>query len=155
MGTEERLWQRIAAALDITEDGCWLWRGRLNRIGYGFCYADGRMQMAHRVVYERLVGPIPPELELDHLCRVRACVNPDHVEPVTHSENIRRAVPFSDWGGFQRAKTHCSKGHAFTPENTYLINGRWRQCRMCTKLRGYSRYQSHYKERPDAREHAA
>jgi hypothetical protein len=78
----DRLWDHV----QIT-DTCWLWTGPLNHSGYG---ANGG-KAAHRVVYLRLVGPIAAGMELDHLCRVRHCVRPDHLEPVTHSENVRRA----------------------------------------------------------------
>lgn len=72
--------------------GCWLWIGRRDRYGYGKFRVDGVERTAHRVVYEHLVGPVPDDLELDHLCRIRLCVNPAHLEPVTHLENTRRAV---------------------------------------------------------------
>lgn len=71
---------------------CWLWLGTINRAGYGRAWDGARSgRQAHRVVYEQLIGPVPDDLDLDHLCRVRLCVRPSHVEPVTHAENIRRA----------------------------------------------------------------
>lgn len=84
---EDRLWAKV----DMT-DGCWLWTGTVNRQGYGrFCIGGrGNTRLAHRVTYELLVGPVPVGLELDHLCNVRGCVRPDHLEPVTHVENLRR-----------------------------------------------------------------
>ena len=74
------------------ETPCWVWQRSRERCGYGHVRKDGRLVPAHRVYYERQVGPIPEGLELDHLCRVRACVNPDHLEPVTMQENRRRAA---------------------------------------------------------------
>jgi hypothetical protein len=75
----------------VDEAGCWIWqRGKAE--GYGVVWRDGRVQRAHRVVYEQHRGPIPDGLHLDHLCRVKACVNPDHLEPVTNAENCRRGV---------------------------------------------------------------
>ena len=81
-----KFWERMSA----TPDGCWLWLGKLNSYGYGITSRGGRGLMAHRVAYEQRVGPIPPALVLDHLCRTRACCNPQHLEPVTIGENVRR-----------------------------------------------------------------
>lgn len=71
---------------------CWIWQGELNRNGYGTIRIKGRRKMVHRIVYEALVGPIPPGEILDHLCRNRPCCNPKHVEPVSHGENTRRGL---------------------------------------------------------------
>lgn len=83
---------------DTTGLGCWLYLGRLNRNGYGYVWHEGRDQVAHRVTYSILCGPIPDGKILDHRCRVRRCANPFHAEPVTHSVNTRRgdAVLFGD-----------------------------------------------------------
>ena len=105
---------------------CIEWAGSRNRDGYGVVGGE----MAHRRVYELEVGPIPPGLELDHLCRNRACVNPEHLEPVTHAENVARSFPAT--------KPACKNGHEFTPENTYAIpprrRGGKRQCRECNRI---------------------
>jgi hypothetical protein len=82
-----RFWAKVEKT-----DGCWFWRARIIATGYGSFSLDGRKVMAHRFAYELLVGPIPEDLELDHLCRVRHCVNPAHLEPVTHRENILRGM---------------------------------------------------------------
>lgn len=85
---EARLWSKV----DKTgPGGCWLWIGTINGAGYGTFRLNGETIGAHRAVYEHVVGPIPAGLHIDHLCRVRNCVNPEHLEPVTPSENIRRA----------------------------------------------------------------
>lgn len=82
---------------------CWIWTA-CKRRGYGAYTVDGKLRVAHRLVYEEMRGPIPEGLTLDHLCRNRPCVNPDHLEPVTREENVRR------WG---RTITHCKRGHEF------------------------------------------
>lgn len=75
----------------FADDGCWIWTGALNGSRYGSIEVDGRLRRPHRLLYEFVVGVIPEGLELDHLCRVRHCVNPDHLEAVTRSENLRRS----------------------------------------------------------------
>lgn len=83
---------RLLDRVDVDEDGCWLWQGCLNRQGYGQITLEfGKNALTHRVAWEHFEGAVPSELELDHLCRVRACCNPGHLEPVTHAENVRRA----------------------------------------------------------------
>lgn len=124
--------ERIAKKISVdTDSGCWLWAGALSQ-GYGSVSLDGRSQRAHRVVYKLLAGEIPDGLQLDHLCRVRRCVNPSHLEPVTNRENAIRGV---GWAGQHARKTHCVNGHEFSPENTYVWarDPRRRYCRACTR----------------------
>lgn len=128
----ERFWPKV----DLSGPGCWLWTAGTNRDGYGSfrvgSQSDGtrRHVLAHRWAYEHLVGPIPEGLTIDHLCRVRHCVNPDHLEPVSHAENTRRG----ESGRNQRIKTHCPQGHPYDEENTYMWNDH-RYCRACQRAR--------------------
>lgn len=124
----ERFWPKVDVR---TADECWPWLAWLDRHGYGMISRGGRgngMAFAHRVAYEICVGPIPDGLEIDHLCRNPSCVNPAHLEPVTHIENIRRG----NAGQFWREKTHCPHGHEYTPENTQRYHGR-RFCLQCKR----------------------
>ena len=108
--------------------GCWEWHAYLDRDGYGTFWLDGTNRRAHRVAYEIYIGPIPDGLELDHLCRNRACVRPDHLEPVTSQvNNLRGEGPAA---AFARA-THCVKGHLLDGENLYERPGGGRRCIEC------------------------
>ncbi|MGE3795896.1 MAG: HNH endonuclease signature motif containing protein [Dehalococcoidia bacterium] len=117
---------KVAAA----DDGCWLWTGARSKGGYGRfsvgSRADGtyRLGLAHRVAYELFVGAIPDGLHIDHLCRVTACVNPQHLEAVTSTENRRRAA---------RAVLSCPKGHKYTAANTRVAKDGTRNCRQCSR----------------------
>lgn len=116
--------------IGASHDECWTWDGRLNRDGYGVLSAPLlRTKMAHRVSYILHVGQIPDGLTLDHLCRNPACVNPEHLEPVTMGENLRRGTSPS---AMNARKTHCIRGHPFDEANTvYSKDGRHRTCRIC------------------------
>lgn len=136
------------------QEECWLYAGSLNGSGYGrISLAKGGV-MVHRAMYEALVGPIPEGLQLDHLCRVRHCVNPSHLEPVTHRENMLRGTAPS---AINARRTHCQKGHPFVEGNikyskAYTPIGpprKWRNCRICWRA-AQNRYYAKKKLRMSA-----
>lgn len=126
--------ERIAVATVLDpETGCLVWTWRRCKLGYGRVSVCAVNKQAHRVAYELVRGPIPPGLELDHLCKNRACCNPDHLEPVSHAENLRRG---DGWSGRNAKKHSCVHGHAFTPENTRIRKSDGaRICRTCMDQR--------------------
>lgn len=131
---------RFAERVALTDSGCMLWLGGLNGVGYGQFYGTGGERIyAHRWSYEHHVGPIPEGLVLDHLCRVRNCVNPDHLEPVTHAENILRGEGPS---ARHAQKSHCPAGHLYAGRNLYVHPTKgYRTCRECGRIRAAARYQ--------------
>lgn len=112
----------LASIMADAETGCWLWTGTIGAGGYGR-WPHRNNLTAHRVSYELHRGPIPAGLQIDHLCRVRHCVNPDHLEAVTQAQNARR--------GAYATKTHCKNGHPYDAENTYIKKDGSRGCRAC------------------------
>jgi len=120
--TSALFWEKV----NKTET-CWLWTALIPSNGYGIYTMTDRERkrtvMAHRFAYELLVGPVPAGMELDHLCKVRNCVNPAHLEPVTHQENIRRAL----------GKAVCKRGHEQTPENRYVYSNGRQRCLPCLR----------------------
>lgn len=124
------------------EADCWEWLGAKTHNGYGRFGLDGRVRLAHRVAYEWFVGSIPEGLELDHLCRERVCVNPTHLEAVTHHENTMRGQTIT---AKCAAVTHCPQGHPYAGSNLYVRPNGARECRQCHResaRRYYVRKQS-------------
>lgn len=121
------------------ENGCIVWTAYRGENGYGRFYYEGKGALAHRWSYEHFVGPIPDGLVIDHLCRNHACVNPDHLEPVTTSENVLRGVAPVRTADYFRTITHCVNGHPYTAENTYIGN-HGRECLICKKDRAHADY---------------
>lgn len=133
-----RFWRKVQKT-----EGCWEWTGYRCERGYGsFSPSRGVTAYAHRIAFTQLRGPIPDRMDLDHLCRNTSCCNPDHLDAVPRRENILRGV-----GPAARnaRKTHCIRGHEFTPENTYAHTVRGlqrRACKKCSCERGSRAYKS-------------
>lgn len=118
-----RFWPKVN-----TQGVCWEWTAGKYADGYGQFNTGQGKTAAHRWAWEYLIGPVPEGTELDHLCRNVACVNPDHLEPVTHGENVRRGAASLR----RRSQTSCAQGHPYDAENTHTTGGR-RQCRACNR----------------------
>ena len=138
----ERFWEKVDKSL--IHNGCWIWTAHLVRNGYGHFRIGSRtdgshtMVYSHRFSYEERRGPVPDGLQLDHLCRNRACVNPDHLEAVTAAENVRR--------GIRPEKTHCPSGHSYDATNTGVNRKGVKVCRMCRRLDSQRRRAATYLE---------
>jgi hypothetical protein len=125
--------QKVLARLEVRGE-CWLWTGPVSKAGYAHIRAGDRSRMAHRVVYAEMVGPIPTDMTVDHLCFNPGCMNPDHLRLLTMGENRRRT----------RAgmKAVCVNGHVYDEANTYRAPGTGRRnCRICMRERGRRRTQ--------------
>lgn len=142
----ERFWSRVNKDGPVPDFSpplgqCWIWTAGRTAQGYGgFHPAKGQMTTAHRWAYIELHGDIRPDLVVDHLCRVRLCVNPRHLEAVTGRENLRRGAGYALLNGMRAA---CRNGHAYTPENTYIDPTKsTRRCRVCSRARSIARTKS-------------
>jgi hypothetical protein len=154
--TPEDVWNYIDTSAG--EDGCWLWTGSRSQKGYGYFYIDGGYKIAHRYVYERLIGPIPEAYTLDHVChnedktclvgdecQHRRCVNPAHLCPETMAQNRKNAArkrPHTkhDGTGSRPARASCPKGHPYNEENTGWVERRGtreRYCKACNREKVY------------------
>jgi len=131
--------ERIRSRVTVTESGCWEFNGCRIKQGYGRISWNQRLWLTHRVTYTVTVGAIPDDLEIDHLCKNKTCCNPDHLEAVTRSENLRRGTQWHHTVARETSKAHCPAGHTYDPENTYITPQGHRQCRKC-KQAAYARY---------------
>ena len=122
-----RFWTKVTVDPD---SNCWLWTGALNSRGYGQWAVEGVSKSIHRLTYEAFRGDIPEGLTIDHLCRVKHCCNPWHMEVVTVAVNNQRKV-----GAGSPSATHCLRGHEYTPENTAHNGAGNRYCRTCNNAR--------------------
>lgn len=130
----ERLHARITGE---PNSGCWLWLGPMLPNGYGKAQVKQKSYWVHRLFYQMYKGEVHAGRELDHLCRVRLCVNPAHLEPVTRRENVRRGI--SQFAAKMNS-THCVNGHEFSNENTMRKPDGRRECRTCRLARRRHRY---------------
>jgi len=135
MAKKRPLLERLMEKVRVEPSGCWVWTGRLTSKGYAVLWAGDHDRRVHRVSYELHIGEIPDGLQIDHLCRNRACVNPAHLEPVTNRENTLRGMNFC---GVNARKTHCNKGHPLSGDNVRVKkkpHGLGRECRSCERIR--------------------
>ena len=134
---------RIMAKVSVDKNGCWIFTGHLfGRNGYGGIAHDGTTRGVHIVMYEDRNGRVPEGLELDHLCRVPRCCNPDHLEAVTHAENVRRGngpdtarARIIERNRLLGQRPACKAGHAYTEENTGRDRNGHRVCRACARIK--------------------
>ena len=127
----ERFWSKVKKT-----ESCWEWKGAKSSTGYGNFSVKYKQHGAHRFAWELLRGPVPEGMTLDHICKNRGCVNPEHMEVVSRGENSRRGIA-------QRARVlKCRAGHWYTPENTYVTPSGDRRCRECAYKRDHGRSRS-------------
>jgi hypothetical protein len=146
----ERFWSKVVIPADKAD--CWIWTGARHLANYGQFKLEGKNTRAHRYAYEDLVGPIPEGLEIDHTCHTvecevvpcphRGCQNPAHLEPVTHTENVRRGR--AEGRNHNAAKTHCKRGHEFDEGNTMVQTNGSRKCRTCSTAQQRKRKTGRY-----------
>jgi hypothetical protein len=121
----------IKSRVIVDSNGCWVWQRCIDNNGYAMASVGGATCRIHRLSYELFVGQIPKGMHIDHLCRVRGCVNPQHLEVVTPRENILRGVGIS---AQHAAQTECKNGHPFTEDNLVNTSSGKRRCKACSRV---------------------
>lgn len=132
---KQELLDRYRHRLVAQDDGCWVWHGS-SMNGYGRINYEGKIWLAHRLFYTLLVGSIPDGKVIDHLCRVRNCLNPEHMEVTTQQVNVKRGL----MGVLRPRPTHCPSGHAYEDPNIYYAPKGYRVCRTCKRIKGRKEY---------------
>ncbi len=123
---------RLLAKIFVQPDGCWTWQGAAQPSGYGQLWNGTRPEQAHRLSYKLFCGPIPENVEVDHVCRVRGCVNPQHLRLLSHRDNM---LVGETGPARNAAKTHCDYGHELAGRNLRIATNGSRQCRLCVARR--------------------
>lgn len=137
---EHTLDSLLANAMPIPFCGCYVWMGAINQKGYGRISHNGARTVVHRLTYTFRHGPVPEGKDLDHLCRVTGCINPDHTEPVTRLINTVRGEAAKINKARMEAITHCPQGHPYVGENLFIRSNRNnRECRACMRTRQAAR----------------
>lgn len=129
----QELLDYIRSQCVITEEGCWLWVGPKNDKGYGKITYLGRKRSVHQITYALAIGTVLPGNELDHTCRRRECCAPDHVEEVTHKENVVRGALYLVSRNRYANTTHCPSKHPYAGDNLYVDKKGHRRCRACNR----------------------
>lgn len=136
--TSERFWEKV----DKIDNGCWRWVGAISN-GYGRFYINGKICLAHRVAFEWAKSKIPTGMTIDHLCRNRWCVNPDHLDVVSLKDNLLRGIGPT---AIHAQATHCPQGHPYDLINTYFTPNGYRDCRICKRVSKLRWIAKHKKE---------
>lgn len=142
---------RFMSHVTIQANGCWEWVAAIDARGYGRFWMGGKRTRAHRFSYEYYTGKVPDGKELDHLCRNHACVNPAHLEAVSHKVNVLRGEGVA---ALHARNMLCSEGHLLTPENV-IIDGGGRRCKICREIWKRQYYLAHQSTWNDKRKASA
>jgi len=130
----DRFWKKVR----LRQHGCWEWQASVRKDGYGRFAINSKPELSHRIAYYLVSGPMPRELEIDHLCRNRLCVNPSHMELVSKRVNILRGECHA---ANNKRKTHCKSGHELTELNIYTVSLPKRKCKFCARARSARKYE--------------